>query len=158
SISDSEPGAQNPTNDPQRQLILARSAQEKKYQSALKEALAAFDGKDYARAIAQANAALGIKPNDPAATRLRDEAQRQMELVSAAKAQEQKYQSTLKEAQAALDGKDPARAIAQADAALGIKPNDPAATGLRDEAQRQLGLKDRAAAKDQHTKTAARED
>ena len=80
SISDSEPGAQNPTNDPQRQLILARSAQEKKYQSALKEALAAFDGKDYARAIAQANAALGIKPNDPAATQLRDEAQRQLEV------------------------------------------------------------------------------
>ena len=157
SISDSEPGAQNPTNDPQRQLILARSAQEKKYQSALKEALAAFDGKDYARAIAQANAALGIKPNDPAATRLRDEAQRQMELVSAAKAQEQKYQSTLKEAQAALDGKDPARAIAQADAALGIKPNDPAATGLRDEAQRQLGLVNAAKAQEQKYQSALKE-
>ena len=78
-----------------------------------------------------------------------------MELVNAAKAQEQKYQSALKEAQTALDGKDHARAIAQANVALGIKPNDPAATQLRDEAQRQLEVKEQPAVTAQPTNTVA---
>src|SRR2546430_14902251 len=43
SISDSEPAAQDPTNDPQRRVILARKAQQQKNQRGLEEEPAAFD-------------------------------------------------------------------------------------------------------------------
>jgi len=63
----------------------------------MKEGLGAFDRKDYVAAIAQVGVALETKANDPAAMKLKTEAQRQLDLVSTAKAQEQQR----KEAEAA---------------------------------------------------------
>ena len=106
----------------------------------MKDGQAAFDRKDYAEAITQAGVALDTKANDPAATKLRTEAQRQLDLVSNEKRQEQKYLTALKDGQAAFDRKDYAVAITQAGVALNTKANDPEATKLRTEAQRQLDL------------------
>src|SRR5438309_1618255 len=104
------------------------------------EGKSALEGKDYAKAIAQASLALGIKAGDSEATKLRDEAQRQLDLADAAKANEQKYQTAMAEGKSALEAKDYAKAIAQASVALGIKAGDSAAAKLRNDAQKALDL------------------
>jgi len=78
---------------------------------------------------------LNAKPNDAAATRLKADAQRQMDLAEKAKAQEAKYLAAMSAGQSALGRKDYAEALKQAEAALEAKPNDPAAAKLRADAQ-----------------------
>ena len=48
------------------------------------EGKSAWEGKDYPKAIAQANVALGIKPGDPAATKLKNDAQKPLDQVNTA--------------------------------------------------------------------------
>jgi len=141
-ISPDNPAAKKLKDDAQRQLELANAAQEKdqKFLAAMAEGKSAFEGKDYARAIVQASVALELKPNHPSATKLKDDAQRQLELVNAAKASEQKYQTAMTGAKSAFDEKDYVKAITQAEVALGIKPNDPTASRLKEDAQKQLDL------------------
>jgi formylglycine-generating enzyme required for sulfatase activity len=131
--------------------------QEQKYQTAMKDGQTAFDRKDYAQAITQAGVALDNKANDPAATKLRTEAQRQLDLVNNAKTQEQNYQTAMKDGQTAFDRKDYAQAITQAGVALDTKANDPAATKLRTEAQRQLDLVNDTKAQERKYQTAMKE-
>jgi hypothetical protein len=109
----------------------ATKEQEQKYVTTMKEGQTAFDEKDYTTSIAKADIALGINPNDPPATKLRSEAQRQINMAATAKEQEQKYQTAMKEGQTAIDGKEYTTAIAMANVALGIKKGDAPATRLR---------------------------
>src|SRR6185369_10969750 len=104
---------------------------------------AALNAKDYATAKAKADVALGIRPKDSEATKLRDDAQAQLDLALVT---DQKYQTVMAEGKAALNAKDYAKARARAEVALGIRPQDTEATKLRDNAQGQLDL---AAANDQ---------
>ena len=88
--------------------------------------------------------ALAIKSGDVAATTLKNDAQKQLDFLAAeamkAKEQEQNYQTAMKEGRGAFSGKDYAKAKAQADVALGIRPRDPEATTLKNDAQKQLDL------------------
>jgi formylglycine-generating enzyme required for sulfatase activity len=98
--------------------------QEQKYQSAMKDAIAAFDRKDYAEAITQAGAALETRAQDPVATKLKTDAQQQLDLVNTARAQEQQRKET--EA-AAVKKKADEQAKAKLDlaAAAAAKAGDP---------------------------------
>jgi len=123
-------------NEAQGQLDLA-IANEQKYQSAIAEAKSALSAQDYAKARTKAEVALGIRPKDAEATKLRDDAQGQLDL---AMANDQKYRTAITEVKAALNAQDYAKAKAKAEVALGIRPKDAEATKLRDEAQGQLAL------------------
>src|SRR5439155_267233 len=146
-------------NEAQRQLDLANAAKanEQKYQTAMRAGRSALEGKDYARAIAQADVALGIKAGDSAAAKLRNDAQRESDLANAAKANDQKYQTAMGAGRSALEGKDYAKAIAQANLALGIKAGDSAAAKLRNDALRESDLANAAKATDQKYQTAMAE-
>src|SRR5206468_10618394 len=155
-IKAGDPEATTLRNEAQRQLDLANAAKanEQKYQTAMRAGRSALEGKDYAAAITQANLALGIKAGDAAAAKLRNDAQRELGLANTAKAQEQRYQTAMTEGRSALEGKDYASAIAQANVALGIKAGDPAATKLRNDAQRELDLANTAKVNEQKCQTA----
>src|SRR5436190_2360383 len=101
-------------------------AKEQRYQTAMKQAQPVCDRKDYAEAITQAGLALENKTKDPAATKLRTDAKQQLELENMAKAKEQKYQTAMRQGQAAFDKKDYAEAITQAGVALENRTKDPA--------------------------------
>lgn len=109
--------------------------QEQRYEAALREGRAAFERQDYANAVAQADLALGVKANDPEATKLKNEAKGKMEAVAAL---EQEYETLIKDANAALERKAYAEVLAKAEAGLKLKPNDSAATKLIAEAKRAL--------------------
>src|SRR5207247_10889904 len=95
-------------------LANATKANKQKYQTSMAEGRSALEGKDYAKAIAQANLALGIKAGDSAAAKLRNDAQRESDLANTAKATEQKYQTAMTEGRSALDRKSYVKAIAMA--------------------------------------------
>jgi hypothetical protein len=149
--------SKQPAQQPQTNANKQANEQDQKYQAAMKEGQTAFDGKGYSIAIAKAHVALGIKSNDLPATRLKSEAQTQVNLVAKAKELDQKYQTAMKEGQTAFDGKDYTTAIAKADVALGIKPNDQPATRLKSEAQTQTNLVTKAREQDQKYQTAMKE-
>ena len=92
-------------------------------------------------AMERADVALGLKPDDPEAMKLRNDARRESELVDAAQKQEQAYQAAMAAAKSAFEAKDYDRAMAQADVALGLKPDDPEATKLRNDARRQNSVR-----------------
>jgi hypothetical protein len=115
-------------------LDLAAKAEQQQYETAMREGQAAFDRKDYSTAAARADAALGVKEGAPAATKLKSDAQEQIKLDLAAKAEQQQYATAMREGQAAFDRKDYTNAVARADMALGMKKGDPAATKLKVEA------------------------
>jgi len=130
----------------QTQLDLTQKAkeQELQYQAALNAGRSALERKDYAEVIKQARVALEIKPDDSAATKVKAEAQTQLDLTQKAKEQELQYQAALNAGRSALERKDYADVIKQARVALGIKPDDAAATKVKAEAQTQLDLAQKA--------------
>src|SRR5204863_6442446 len=109
-----------------------------RYQIAMKDRQTAMDRKDYAQAITQAEVALENKANDPAANKLRTDAQRQLDLVNTTKVQ--RYQTAMKDGQTALDRKDYALAITRSEERREGKENDPGAKKLRNKDKRQLDL------------------
>ncbi|HEY5910485.1 MAG TPA: hypothetical protein VJA21_07750 [Verrucomicrobiae bacterium] len=137
-----DPAANKLRNDARQQINVAVAAreQEQKYQAALNEARGAFDRKDYTNAMAKADLALTLKPNDPAAAKLRAEAQQQIAQAASAIEREQNYQAALSEGRGAFDRKDYTNAMAKADLALTFKPNDPAANMLKNDAQQQINV------------------
>ena len=82
--------------------------------------------------VSQAGQMLKFKPADAAALDFQSQAQRQLRL--AALDQEKKYQVALEAAQSALSGGNLEVAIAQAQAALGVKPGDTAANTVLQQA------------------------
>lgn len=102
---------------------------EESYRKAFSAAQALLGTKDFAGALSQAEAALKLKPGDPAASRLLDE------LHQASQA-EAKYQSATNAANLALLQMNYREATNQAGLALTLKPNDqPAAKLLADARQ-----------------------
>ena len=139
-IKPNDPAATKVRAEAQTQLDLTQKAkeQELQYQAALNAGRSALERKDYTEVIKQARVALGIKPDDPAATKVRAEAQTQLDLTQKAKEQELQYQAALNAGRSALERKDYAEVIKQARLALGVKPKDATATKLRADAQAQL--------------------
>ncbi len=123
---------------------------EHKYQQAMTDGQAAYDRHDYNGALTQAKAALAIKPDDSAATALRNNVQALLD-------GDLKYNQGMSAAQAALGHKDYTEVIAQADAALGIRNNDPAASKLKTQATDAKSLQEAQADFDKGDYNAARQ-
>ncbi len=121
--------------DARQREIAAQAENDSKYKQAMEAAGVAMGKQDYATAVTQAEMALVIKPNDPAAIKLKDDVQaRQRELASLA-ASDSKYKLAMETAGAAMATQDYAAVVVQADLALAIKPNDSAANKLKNDAQ-----------------------
>ena len=84
-------------------------------QATVDQAQAAFDSKDYSNAVAKAEEALRKRTNDPAATKLKNDAQEQIRLAQTAQDQERKYQAAMGEGQAAFTAKEYIKALAKAE-------------------------------------------
>jgi hypothetical protein len=115
------------------QIALAKveTERDQNYQAAMNTGQAALDRHDYTQAIAQADAALAIKAGDSQAVQLKEGATQQIAAAKVQTEREQKYQTAMKAGRAALDRHDSTQAIAQADAALGLKANDVEAGKLK---------------------------
>jgi hypothetical protein len=105
------------------------------YEVALQGSQAALAAKDWAKAIEQAAAALAARPSDAVATELKRQATAGKAAAEKAQvalaAAEQTYGAALRSGHAALVAKDWAKALAQADAALAVRPNEAAAKSLK---------------------------
>ena len=97
---------------------------EDSWRTALLNGRTAFSNGDYKNAVAWANEALKYIPREKAASQLRDDAQQKL---SAAAADEDKYQAALRDGEAALKNDDLSTANAKAQEMLVIRPNDPKA-------------------------------
>ena len=86
-IKPDDAAATKVTAEAQTQLDLAQKANESElqYQAALNAGRSALERKDYAEVIKQARVALGVKPKDATATKLRADAQAQLDSVSKGK-------------------------------------------------------------------------
>ena len=109
----------------------AQIANQQAYLGAMKNAQAAFDGRDFTNAVALATEALKKFPGDPNATRLRDGAQKYLN----------DYHDAVSAANAAFKSGDFAAAEAGADKALAIYPKDAAMQQLKAGAQAQTKLR-----------------
>jgi tetratricopeptide (TPR) repeat protein len=98
------------------------------YTKALKNALAAFDSRDYTNSAAWAAEALRQIPNDPNATKLQDSAQKYLN----------DYHDAVNAATIASQKGDFATAVTEADKALAIYKNDTAMQQLKTNAQAQI--------------------
>jgi len=102
------------------------------YREAIKNAQTAFDGRDYKNAAAWAAVALQKIPGEPTATKLQENAQRQLAAVGET---DRKFQAALQAGQDAFKSGNYALATAKADEALQVKPNDPMAAQLAKQGQ-----------------------
>ena len=139
-LKPNDPTALKLRSDAQAATSAAAAAEqtEKDYQAAITAAQATVAAKEYAKALSQAQAALALKPNDPTALKLRSDAQAAMDAAAAAAKIEKDYQAAITAAQAAVAAKDYAKALSQAQAALTLKPNDPTAVKLKNDAQQAM--------------------
>jgi hypothetical protein len=97
----------------------------------MKAAREALARQDYATAMARAGEALGLKANDPDASKLIGDAKAQQDASMEGAQREKDYQSAIKSATDKLNAGDYAEAMMQADAALMAKPSDVAALKLK---------------------------
>jgi hypothetical protein len=126
------------TNDPEAVDLLAQANRGKKleqdnleYTRALQAAQSAFQQKQYQPTIEKAAAVLAIKPNDPTALDLQRQAKSRLADLQAAAQQQEQFAVLLQAGQTAFEGKNYAAAASNADAALVLSPEDPAARALR---------------------------
>lgn len=129
--------------------VAVAAQQQKNYVDAMQAGQLKYAAGDYAAAIAQANMALAIKPNDPAALELKNDTIAQQAAAAAAAQRQMNYENAMQTGQAKFAAGDYAAAITQADMALANKANDPAALKLKNDAAAQ-----RAAASVVHVNTA----
>jgi hypothetical protein len=101
------------------------------YTRALQAAQSAFQQKQYQPTIEKAAAVLAIKPNDPTALDLQRQAKSRLADLQAAAQQQEQFAVLLQAGQTAFEGKNYAAAASNADAALVLSPEDPAARALR---------------------------
>lgn len=106
------------------QLKAAQLKIQEDWSAAMKNAKAAFDQMDYAKAAGWADEALRIIPNEPTATKLRASVQ---PILSEAAETLRKYQAALAAAQDALKQNNFPLALTKANEALTTRPNDPEA-------------------------------
>jgi tetratricopeptide (TPR) repeat protein len=129
-VRKSDPAATKLREDAQVKIDKLRD-KEQRYQTAMKSGQTAFDRGDYTAAVAQADAALAVRKSDPAATKLREDAQVKIDEL---RDKEQRYQTAMKSGQTAFDRGDYTAAVAQAGAALAVRGTDQAATKLKKDA------------------------
>jgi len=133
-VATAPPSSLKPNQPPQ------PSQKEADFTAALTQGRDALAHQDYSNALAQARTALALKPGDPAATQLANQAQRDLDVASQALAQQQKYEAAIAEAQAAFGQKDFSKTISQAELALSFRSNDATALKLKTDAQHELDL------------------
>ena len=112
-------------------LIVDAQAQikiQQSYGGLMKDGQAAFDSHDYSNALVKAVSALQQVPNDSAATKLQDGAQRFLG----------DYHNAVARATAAFKGNDFANASTEAEKALAIYPNDAAMKQIKSSAVAQI--------------------
>ncbi len=115
-----------------------QSETQPKYAAAMAAGLAALKSENHDLALTQAKAALLLKPNDPAAQDLQNQAQAKLDERAAVQALQQKFDAAVKAGQDALGRKEYAAAVAQAKASLLLKPGDATAQDLQKQAQAKL--------------------
>jgi hypothetical protein len=132
-----DPAALKLKDDAQARLdeIAAQAQRDAKYGEAMDAGRKAYDGKAYATAIAQADAALTIRFGDAAALKLKNDAQARQAEVAAQTERDRKYKEAMDAGQAEFDRKAYAAAVDQAGIALANRPEDAAAMDLRNNAQ-----------------------
>lgn len=128
-----------------RDAAAANQQLENSYATAMQSGRSLLAGGDFAGAIAQADAALKVKPDDAAALQLKQDARTRLESAQNAVRQQKAYETALQAGQAAFDRHDYSTAVTQADAALQAKPNDATAAQLKQNAQGQLSAEQAAA-------------
>ena len=139
-IKHDDPTATKLLNDAQAQLAVAARLKEngQKFQAAMQAGSTALDRTNFAEAMAQADMALGFKPGDLAAMKLRNDAQTRLTLATQMKEKEDQFRAAMQAGSTAFDRTNFAEAQAQADLALEFKPGDLTATKLKNDAQAQL--------------------
>ena len=139
-IKHDDPTASKLMNDAQAQLAVATRIMEdgRKFQEAMQAGRTALDRTNFAETMAQADLALGFKPGDLAAMKLKNDAQTQLASVTQMQEKEEKFQAAMQAGRAAFDRMNFAEAQTQADLALGFKNGDLTATKLKHDAQAQL--------------------
>lgn len=120
---------------------------DEQFQKTLQEAQALVALQDYAKAIALADAALALRPQDPVARKLKIDAENGQSLQAMA-AQDRAYQTAVQGARAALAQQDAGKGATLAEAALALRPSDPTALRLKADAQ---ALQSAAAVRDQQS-------
>ncbi len=105
------------------------------YKAAVTAAQSLFTKKQYADADTKAKEALLLKPGDPTAKGIEEKALKQLATVAQLEAD---YKAALAAAQASLTKKQYADADTKAKQALLLKPGDPTAKGIEEQALKQL--------------------
>ncbi len=119
-------------------LVESTAEKERNYQAAMAAGQKAFSAREWRSALDQAQTALALKAGDSAATKLKSDAQAQLEGAAAAAERDSRYQAAMAAAQKAFGNRDWQGALNQAGAALSLKPNDAAATKLKSDAENQM--------------------
>lgn len=128
--TESTPAAKPSPNESTTVPVVPGPEQSQKYEAAMNAAVAALASRDFEKAAEQAQEALKIKPDDTNAAALASRAQEGLAIAATAAERRQNYTTASNAAASALDRGDFNEAIRQAQAALAIKPNDPAMTQL----------------------------
>ena len=120
----------------------ASEEREEKYQTAVKDAQAAIDAKDWPKATTKVQEALALKPDGSEAKQLQKTAVAGSNAAKSTQEREQTYQNTVKAGQTLFDKGDFSGAVTKANDALALKSNGAEAAQLRRDAQAKLdGLK-----------------
>jgi tetratricopeptide (TPR) repeat protein len=127
--------------------------QQSKYTAAVQKGKSLLATGDYAGAMAQAEVALNLKPNDATALQFKQSVQTQWDAAKAAQQQRSQYAAALENGRARLATGDYAGAMTQANTALNLKPND--ATALQFKQRVQTEWDSAKAAQEQQSKYAA---
>ena len=135
-----------------RQAQARQQTQEQQFQAALDNGKARLAAGDFAGALAQADAALNLKPNDPTVLQFKSEVRSQRDAAESAQQQQHEFDAALENGRTRLAAGDFTGAMAQADAALNLKPNDATALQFK---QRVRAQWDAAYAAQQQSKYAA---
>ena len=121
------------------QMKLAdEGARKQKYDVAIAAAKSAWQQQKYGEVITQADAALAIKTSDPAAGKLKSDAQAEQSRLADEAARKLKYDVAIAAAKSTWQQQKYGEVITQADVALATKPGDPAAGKLKSDAQAEL--------------------
>lgn len=122
------------------QQALSAGTQQQQFQAALDAAKSALDAGQYSTAASQAALALKLRPNDPVAMRLSEQAKTLLQNQADATQRLSQYQQATNAAMAALGRSDYEEARRQAIKALGLRTNDAAALLLKTQAETGVAL------------------
>jgi Flp pilus assembly protein TadD len=116
--------------------LAERARLDAEYAEAMRSGKRALEAGNFPEAATQAQKALGSRPMDPDAEKLRKDAEARMSAANLAEQREGAYRTAMNSARSALENKDFTEAIRQADVALTTRTNDTSAANLRRDAER----------------------